>query len=255
MNTFKTTLAFLVATALTGAASADVISLNITGGGAGDVLASTDEVGVVSVANWNNTGAPSGNIQTVVDLVDDSGTVTATDATLTVVPSIYNNNTPAMTGDMVDDAIMMRTSLGSSQSGNARKVEFVDVPYALYDVYVYFAGPNQNGSVPYKLQIDYQILDGANWTTEGDTLHMIDNNRQWDGTYNESTATADGDAVDGEEYVVFRNKTASVFRVIDPATGRRGGLAGVQIVEVPEPGSLALMGLGGLMILGRRKAM
>ncbi len=50
--------------------------------------------------------------------------------------------------------------------------------------------------------------------------------------------------------------TGEVMNVVYEGTGSddRGFLSNAQIVLIPEPGSLALVGLGGLMMLKRRSS-
>jgi hypothetical protein len=106
-----------------------------------------------------------------------------------------------------------------------------------------------------------------------------DGTEQYYGTWSTTNATASSssqllDAVDpiintstfvaGYNYVLFEDVVATVGGTIvftsnpgDPgevsALGNRLGLNGLQINQVPEPGSLALIALGGLLGLRRRR--
>jgi hypothetical protein len=48
--------------------------------------------------------------------------------------------------------------------------------------------------------------------------------------------------------------TASEFRLYTGGVSRRAGFSGVQIVQVPEPACLALLAVGGMALLHRRRA-
>lgn len=122
----------------------------------------------------------------------------------------------------------MRSQRGRSNASNM-SASAAQVPYATYDVYVYWGGRTPQETVPATMTVAFQLWDGAAWVTSG-TKYIRDNNRVWDGTYDESTATTAAAAVDGNEYVVFRGVTASTFRV-SATMGQRTGICGLQIVE------------------------
>ena len=72
------------------------------------------------------------------------------------------------------------------------------------------------------------------------------------------TAVSTGNTfVAGENFVLFANVQADVTGTItfdaDATDARRSGLSGFQIQAVPEPGSLALLGVGGALIAARRR--
>lgn len=102
-------------------------------------------------------------------------------------------------------------------------------PYAAYDVYVYWGGRTPQETVPATMAENFQLWNGTAWVAS-ETKYIRDTDRLWDDTYNESTATTSTAAVDGNEYVVFRNVTAATFRLA-ATTGVRTGIRGVQIVQ------------------------
>ncbi len=188
-------------------------------------LAPTDVVGAVPSANWNNSTA---NNQTLTDILDHTGAPTTIDVAFVNTAFGYLNSTPAFAAPLDDDAKMMRSTRALS---NGSTMAFVasQVPYATYDVYVYWGGQTNGETVPATMTVELQADVAGTWTTQ-ETRYMKDSNRAWDGTYEESTATSTAAAVDGQEYVVFRNLTSSTFR-IRSTCGVRAAISGFQIVE------------------------
>ncbi|WP_269541435.1 right-handed parallel beta-helix repeat-containing protein [Cerasicoccus fimbriatus] len=201
----------------------DTIGMNLANAGA--ELASTDVAGYIPMPNWNNTTA---NNETLTDVVDDSGTATSVDISFSNTPYYYTNATPTYSAPYEADSLLMRgTRAMSNASSTAATV--TDIPYATYDVYVYWGGRKTGETVPAEMKVEFQTDVGGTWTTQ-ETRYMLDTDHEWDGTYEESTATTTGTAVDGEEFVVFRDQTASSFK-LRGTCGRRTGINAFQIVE------------------------
>ena len=200
------------------------IGVNLTNSTTNTLL-STDVVGVVPASNWNNSINPS---EYLPNVLDNSGAATTVDVTFAGATYGYANATPALNPPMDDDAKMMRSLKGSTASGTVTAT-VEQVPYANYDVYVYWGGRTAGESIPSTLTVEYQTEVAGIWTTQS-TRYLKDDNRAWDGTYNESTAATLAEAVDGNEYVVFRNTNNAKFRI--RTTGNtRSGLSGFQIVS------------------------
>lgn len=200
-----------------------VIGYNLTD--ATNSLVATDEVGVIPTTNWNNS---VNNNETLTNVLDDSGTATTADISSGNTAAGYDNATPILAAPLTDDAKMMRSQRAKSNDG-VMTVTAVQVPYTTYDVYVYWGGRITSETLPATMTLDFQQLSGGVYTTT-QSKYIKDSNGSWDGTYNESTATAAIDAVDGNEYVVFRGLTAPEFKVVS-TMGRRTGISGIQIVE------------------------
>tara|TARA_B100001971_G_scaffold210595_2_gene236431 strand:- start:948 stop:1892 length:945 start_codon:yes stop_codon:yes gene_type:complete len=205
-------------------ATAGVISVNLSDS-VNTILSATDVVGVLPVANWNNTTV---NNESLTNLSDDIGAATTADVDFSNTAFYYANATPAQSAPLDDDAKMM-TGTRAISNGSSTAATFYEIPYEKYDVYVYWGGHSSGQSVPAEMSIALQTHDGSSWVTQ-ETRYMLDTDHEWDGSYEESTATSPGTAIDGEEFVVFRNQTASSFK-LRGTCGRRTGINAFQIIE------------------------
>ncbi len=194
-----------------------------------NVVPSTSTAGVVPQTNWNNLMQSSWGTQQVTD---DGGILLAT--TVSVNTSWANGNvlldgTPAAADG---DRLMMNG--GMDNGGGAQGWTITDIPYATYDVYIYYDGGsdgNRGGS--------YQIWD----TDNGDAVLASQSGYDtatFDGTYIQAT----GDGTDGEgqgldtNYVILTGLSASNIKIqslADQLGGgdavRRAPMNGFQIVE------------------------
>lgn len=245
----------LVAVAQVGPVSAQsIISVNISG--SDRLLTAGQSAGAIPAVNWNNAGVDGGGgTQTFNNLTDNTGAATETDLTLYGVDFTYNNSTDISGSPIPEgDALMMSSSRGRSGSGS-RTFDVSNVGFDLYDVYVYFGGVSSSATKPYTIDLTLQEdVGGGTWSSVSPTYYMVDSNSLWDGTYNQSLATAAVDAEDGFEYVRFQNVSLDKFRLLTSSVGRRAGFSGIQIVQVPEPGAALLGSLAlGLVTLRRSR--
>ena len=209
-----------------GPVASGVISLNAAS--AGTELVSTDVAGAVPASWWNNSTV---NNEVLTNVVDSDGHATTVDFVFANTPYGYDNATAALAAPLDDDAKMMRSQRARSNEGRMA-VAAQEIPYATYDVYVYWGGRKVSETVPSTMAVNLQLWNGSAWVIQ-DTKFIRDDDRAWDGTYDESTATTAAAATDGNEYVVFRNLTANTFRILTEG-GVRSGLSGLQIVaEAP----------------------
>jgi chitodextrinase len=199
--------------------TAESIGVNLTD--TNNSLAATDVAGAVPAAHWNNSTV---NNQSLSNVVDSTGAATTTHVSFGTTPWSYNNSTTGTNGD----AKMMRSYRAGSNTTSIVSTSS-QIPYALYDVYVYWGGRRTGDTVPVTMAVDFQLWNGSAWVSN-QIKYIKDGNHEWDGTYDESTATTAGAAVDGNEYVVFRNVTATTFKVV-VTTAVRVGFCGFQIVK------------------------
>lgn len=206
-----------------GGGSDGVVSVNLTD--AANALSSADVVGAVAASNWNNSTV---NNEQLTDTLDSEGNSTTVDIKFSNTAYEYVNATPALATPLDDDAKMMRSQRALSNS-NKMAVTADEIDYDNYDVYLYWGGLKAGETAPTTMALEYQLWDGSAWVTQ-ETKYIRDDDHVWDGTYNESTATLSQDAVDGNEYVVFRNRSDAGFKVLVTA-GRRVSISGLQIVS------------------------
>jgi hypothetical protein len=215
-------------------ASAAIISVdwaNGSGGvGATTVMGLGETAGVVSASNWNSfliqtsptTGGASG-------LLNDAGATTAASLTWS-----YNNPWSINVTDTAGNNRMMRGYLDSG-AATTTMVSFSNIPFALYDVYVYADGDN-----------GVELRSGS-YTIGATTLINTDAaNTNFSGTFTQ-----------GANYVKFSNLAGASFTLnatpVAGPTSPRAPVNAIQIVEVPEPTHLALGAIGALTLLVRRK--
>lgn len=212
-------------------------------------LAATDVAGIAGVAqaNWNNvmvTHNSNGWVEANFSgAVDNSGAATGLSVTVDQQDGGGAYIRMAGGGDWGftgTDKIL--------REGSVRRdieVNVSDIPYALYDVYIYhyfWQAQNQDVSLA--------VADGATGSVDPDTYYF---RLGGNATYTQATDTAmpaEGNPAYAN-YVLFSGNTASSFDVVSDRLGV--GVAAIQIVAVPEPASLALLGLGSAVILLRRR--
>jgi len=243
-------LTFLTATV---AAQAQVISWNIDAYG---TITASEHAGVVDAANWNDTWLIDGNAlnATESNLKDNTGAAT----TVSLQQLGHNNSWNFWSiqgsdpGLDANGASNKRLLNGYANKGGTEPstsplsdghtgVSLSGITYSVYDIYVYFSsdtagrvGTVSLGSTTY----DFSTVGSA--SIAGGSASFV---QTTDTTGANPTAN----------YVVFTGLTGST-QTIDSYVNLWGGIAGIQIVAVPEPGTLALVGLGGLatLVMARR---
>ena len=158
--------------------------------------------------NWNNlrSNAEAGAV------LDNQGQSVPVSVTATGTRNFRNATQP------VDNGLARMLGTQWFANGSSATYTIGDIPYALYDVYVYFAGAR--GSPPRTQRI----------TVGGVSKFIRDDTGAWNGVLEESTATSAADAVDGPAYVVFRDVSAADL-VISFTEMSDPGAAGIQIVS------------------------
>ena len=274
----KSFIAAVAALSVHGAASAASIGVNyVNTGDAGvqngtaDALGSAEVAGVpgYTQSNWNNLGR-WGNPTSVNDGFGVLTSVFVTWDSANTWNTGVGTSTPnnkLMAGYI--DATGQPNIPGSPYSGwdNANKPDayvtglvswLSSQGVSSYSVLIYTDGDATEGRIgEYWLQNASGSDFGALTLGSDLTGHVFArDSANFSGTFTQVPGTANsvGNAVDGN-YILFTGLTADSFLMRTEEQTFRAQINGFQIVaEVPEPGSMALLGLGGLSFaLARRR--
>jgi hypothetical protein len=250
MKTKTTIIAALLAASLhASAATTQIISVNFQGGLNAEAptgTAVTSTAGYVPADNWNNATGTTG---AVFNLIDSTGTTTITDVTWTT-----NNLWDLANGDgSGGDQDMMSGYLDNFNVNGPQTLTISGIqPNKGYDVYVYFNRGQETytgitASDGINTNTYYARDNGSNYTTNGYMISSDDNI---------------GDGWTDANVFEFTGYTGSTLDFSDPGNpgipaapgGWKVYVQGIQlVVTVPEPSSTALLGLGGLALMLRRK--
>lgn len=204
-------------------ASAASISVNWFGGGNGANV--TEPAGLTVSSVWNNF---ANSASPGTDLLDDSNVNTTADVEWTG-GTWDNGGGPSGNAQLLDGYLDDNNAGGTS-------VTVTDIPYAQYDVHVYFNHDGQDGETGI---FNVDSLNGVAYSTTG--VFDLSNN---------STGILD----DGNSLTVSGLSGDLVIVNDERAANSISNISGIQIVEViPEPSSTVLLGLGGVALLLRRR--
>jgi hypothetical protein len=233
-------IASLVGSAAVVTSQAQVISWNYDY--YGTFSGANDSAGVVSVPYWNDSylqGFPAASGRT--NLLDSTG---ATVAGFSFDTSTANGY-PIQFADPgldADGSNNKRLLNGYMNANNTQSISLNGIPYAQYDLYVYLSADvaGRAGTVS----------DGAttfSFATMGNTSISGAN-----AAFAQTTDTTGANPL--ANYAVFSGLTAA-NQTITWNVPQYGGIAGYQIVAVPEPGAMGIAALSlGLLAVVRRSA-
>ncbi|MGE9266784.1 MAG: hypothetical protein ACQKBY_01705 [Verrucomicrobiales bacterium] len=235
--------------------AATMIGLNLTGnasGAAGAVMATDDLSGAPGVRqdNWNNVGLNT--TDTVSTAVYEDGT--AVGGSFTVhFSNLDSGGAGTRNGTANTDETQFYSGVYDEYSNDLNSpttLEVRNIPFAVYDVYVYMRDDGADRAGVFQIgSTTYYARGGAGNPSDAGTGYVLSSDTD--------PGAADGD-IDQGNYVVFRNLTGADFDLITAAyntsaAADRNKWTGLQIVQVPEVGSSALLVISGLLISLRRR--
>jgi len=226
-----------------------VLSLDTTNTNQGSA---TDGAGVVTSNNWQTTGGTP-NFSLAGSVQDQTGAVTGVSASSTGF-NLNANGTTVVTAD--PNTVLFDRGKRIPNNGSA-SLSFSDlftsgtITTGLYDVYVYFDSRAEN-TIGDDLNLTF-TLDSTSYYAS-----VPGGVATYTGTFDRVTSTNSSVFQTGN-YVQFEAVALDDFTLNIASTGSSNNnngavLAGIQIVQIPEPTGAALLGLGMFsVVMGCRR--
>ncbi|HEY3855972.1 MAG TPA: chitobiase/beta-hexosaminidase C-terminal domain-containing protein [Verrucomicrobiae bacterium] len=187
------------------------------GGNTPSVLTPSKIAGVYPLSNWNIDDHASGGTQ--ANLIDSAGATTSA----SVLVDYYNNQYATGDSQSTPDGIMMS---GGFWSGGGYTVIVTNVPYGVYDVYVYMLNDN-NPNRRYGLMLGSQTFWGAVFNGNGDVIppYVLDA---------QTSELPEGTQIPAN-YVLFSGVTGSGFIIKGQTPDGNVAMMGMQIINKAGP--------------------
>lgn len=241
------------------AANAGSMALNFSGtAGSSWTISGTAGAPGYAQAYWTNTisdwtGQSSWGAQ--YNLVDNTGAATGAKMEW-YASSIGTWAWGLPTGN--DNVRMMDAGIATVLGTDPIRVHAIQIPYASYDVVVYFTSENTNAYVA-----KYTVGSTSVYAQTPAEPHFVNGN-VFTEVPTTSTANLQYNTPAGN-YIVFKGLAGSTLDITAEAiwagtnvyTGANGvayaSISGFQIIETPEPATLTLLGMGLLSVLKRNR--
>lgn len=225
--------------------SANIISLNFSENSSNQGFVGGELIGPLKTdsAFWNNSnGLDPLASNSMTDLIDDSGANTGVSVAWTSPNCWWNKDG---TGD--DEH---RMAVGYLDDSVAPTITFSGIPYAEYRVYGLVTSDSSGSSLTFAHD-DFQVNGvwayGGSAATSATSHGSIDDNLGVHGEY--WTQTIPGSVV-GNYFTL--DTTGSTLSILGRGSvDGRNPITAVIIEQIPEPASVLLLGLGGLLLWRR----
>lgn len=207
-----------------------IASTTTAGGGAG-----------IAASNWNNVGGLSGSAS---DLVDASGSATGAGIVWEAAGVWGDDSANTDASVPVGNAQIMRGYLDDGQTDDdvGVSITLTTIPYAEYFIAIYYSTDFAPADPGFKVT----TLNDGNTTT---TIQTAAPRESWG---DNPTLGAHNTAASGS--LTGSTLTVTVpHRFADGNGDRRGTVAGIQIIQIPEPSVVSLSGLAALGLAFRRR--
>jgi hypothetical protein len=228
---------------------AQIINIEI---GGGTSLGTSDVAGIEASAGWQKKSGFPNFTNSTLNLSDGS----SSGATITGVGSGNITTFGASTSD--NNYTMFNSGLGIEgidNGGTSLAISGLGTDFTTsgYDVYVYFGSAlNFATNDPYTLSF-----------SDGSTTYYAEVEEDvatYTGTFSRAASTVSGSPTTSSNYVLFEGLSSANFTITagnidNVTTDSSGAITGMQIVAIPEPSTLVLVGLalGSLLFFRRRK--
>jgi autotransporter-associated beta strand protein len=181
----------------------------------------TGIAGVVPIGNWNNF--MSYQVMAQQPLHDNAGNASA--ATVTWINPLQNVGWSIMTTDFTDQNYQLLNSYGDNTNGNNNRqgisATVSNIPYAAYDVYVYFGsdGNGRTGSVSLGNQTYFYTTSANQGSGTNSTAYQFTR-----------TGVSSGITNPSANFAEFSNVSGSSFTITQTRGSNNSGMAAIEIV-------------------------
>lgn len=221
-GTLSTPSSFTVTVTTPPVGSPKAISINV---GYNGTLASSDSAGMFAASHWNEISGTSNNPSSS-SLVDESG------AAVTGMTASFQGNGNTFNWNGVPG----HTMLSGFLSGATMTASLTNIPYALYDVYVYYAGFSSNQTLTWTAtDTGSATLLDTRYSVRGtkSSVQLFSESGFVQSQYSTLAAASAAASGNGGNYLKFTGLTAANLRIAETTRNGFGeiGFAGIQIVN------------------------